>query len=75
MRGKYPSTPITNTRNAIANSGPIGQKGTGNFRSAISAGLILRRIATCDNRIINHTHTVAKVAIDAISTNTSSGIR
>ena len=61
--------------NRMAAIGPAGQNGTGNFNAATSSALILRRIATCDNRIINQTHTVAKVAIDAISRNTLSGIR
>ncbi|MNF18241.1 hypothetical protein D3C80_2222110 [compost metagenome] len=56
-------------------AGPYGQNGTGNLSWATSSRLMLRRMATWVSRIINHTHTVAKVAIEAISRNTFSGIR
>ena len=49
--------------------------GTGNCSWATCSLLMLRRMATWVSRIISHTHTVAKVAIEAISRNTFSGIR
>ncbi|MNH39831.1 hypothetical protein D3C79_1010560 [compost metagenome] len=60
---------------AIAAAGPYGQNGTGNLSPATSSRLMLRRMATWVTRIINQTQTVAKVAIEAISRNTFSGIR
>ncbi|MNP27869.1 hypothetical protein D3C76_1208010 [compost metagenome] len=64
-----------NTMNAMAMAGPYGQNGTGNLSWATCSRLMLRRMATWVSRIISHTHTVAKVAIEAISRNTFSGIR
>ncbi|MCY1535805.1 hypothetical protein D9M68_712270 [compost metagenome] len=60
---------------AIAATGATGQKGTGNFSAATSARLMPRRMPTWASRIISQTQTVAKVAMEAISRNTFSGIR
>lgn len=48
--------------------------GTLNFSALTSSGDRRRRKAICDSRIIIHTHTVAKVAVEAITVKTFSGM-
>ena len=48
--------------------------GTLNFSALTSSGDRRRRKAICDSRIIIHTHTVAKVAREAITRKTFSGM-
>ncbi|MCY1463395.1 hypothetical protein D9M71_812840 [compost metagenome] len=64
-----------NTIKPIANAGANGQPHTGKSSALISAVDNLRRIATCESKIMSQTQTVAKVAIDAMIMNTFSGIR
>lgn len=64
-----------NSMNTIAAAGANGHSGTGNFSAATWRGPMRRRMPTWARRIISQTHTVAKVAMEAISRNTLCGIR
>ena len=59
---------------AMVRTDAAGHHGDGNSDAGRPFRAISRFIATWEARIMTHTHTVAKVAIEAISRNTSSGI-
>ena len=68
--GNQAMMPKVNRMNAMAKYCPYGQNGTANFRARCSSTVICLRMATCANRIISHTNTVAKVASAAMVSKT-----
>src|SRR6478672_3283110 len=74
VSSKAPRITITRAMNAMVSMEAAGHHGDGNSDAGRDLRAISRFMATWEARIMAQTQTVAKVAIEAISRKTSSGI-